>query len=93
MHDGSRQFAELPEACSWDEFREHIARLPGVTVSDYLTDSVTEMWLDFSFRDHAFAVNNQHGDCCFFVGNPACSEDILAAVIEYCEPLLPARRT
>lgn len=88
-HDGSRQFAELPETCSWDEFRQHIARLPGATITDYLTDNVTEMWLDFSFRDHAFTVNNQYGDFWFFVRDPACPDDILVAIIEHCEPLLP----
>jgi hypothetical protein len=93
MHDGSRQFAELPEACVWDEFRQHIAQLAGATVTDYLTDNVTEMWLDFSFRGHAFTVNNQSGDFWFFVRDPACPDDILAAVVEHCESLLPARRT
>ena len=93
MQDGSRRFAELPEACSWKRFRQHIGRLRGATVTDYLTDNVTEMWLDFSFRGHAFTVNNQYGDFWFFVRDPACPDDILAAVVEHCEPLLPERRT
>lgn len=93
MHDGSRLFAELPEACSWESLRQHIARLPGATVTHYLTDNVTEMWLDFSFRGHAFTVNNQYGDFWFFVRDPACPDDVLAAVIDHCEPSLPARHT
>ena len=92
MHDGSRKFAELPEACSWEEFRQHIQRLSGAVITDYDTDHITEMWLDFSFRGHTFSVNNQYGDFWFFVSDPSCPDDILIAVIEHCEPLLPARR-
>ena len=88
MHDGSRQFAELPGACSWDGLRRHIERLPGATVTDYLTDNVTEMWLDFSFRGHAFTVNNPYGDFWFLVRDPTCPDDVLVAVIDHCVPLL-----
>ena len=88
MHDGSRQFAELPESCASEKLRQHIERLPGATVTDYLTDNVTEMWLDFSFRGHAFTVNNQLGDFWFFVREPDCPDDILAAIVQHCELLL-----
>lgn len=88
MHDGSSQFAELPEVCSWDEFRQHIARLVGATITDCITDDVTEMWLDFSFRGHAFTANNQCGDFWFFVRDAACPDEILRAIVEHCEPTL-----
>ena len=92
MHDGTRKFVELPEECSWDEFRRHIANLPGTKVTNHLTDHVTEMWLDFSFRGHDFTVNNQFGDYWFFVRDAFCPDDILVAVIEHCETLLTPRR-
>ena len=88
MHDGSRQFAELPEVCSWHDFRRHIERLSDATVTKFLTDDITEMWLDFSFRGHAFTVNNQCGDFWFFVSDPACPDDVLTAIVEHCEPIL-----
>lgn len=88
MHDGSRQFAEFPEACSWDELRQHVETFPGAAVTDYLTDHITEMWLDFTFRDHAFSVNNQHGHFWFFVRDPACPDPILTALIDHFEPIL-----
>jgi hypothetical protein len=91
MHDGSRHFADLPEDCSWGKFRKHVEGLPDATVTDYVTDNVTEMWLDFSFRGHAFTVNNQYGDFWFFVRDAACPDDILTAVIEHCESLLTPR--
>jgi hypothetical protein len=88
MHDGSRQFAELPETYAWEDFRQIIQRLSGATITDYVTDDVTEMWLDFGFRGHAFTVNNQHGEFWFFVRDPVCPDDILTAVVEHCEPFL-----
>jgi len=62
--------------------------MAGATVINYLTDNVTEMWLDFSFRGHRFIVNNQLGEYWFFVTEPICPDDILRAVVEYCESLL-----
>jgi len=92
MHDGSRKFTELSETVTWDKFRQHITRLSGANVTDYLTDHVTEMWLDFTFRGHNFTVNNQSGDFWFFVVDPSCPDDILSAVVEHCEPVLSAPR-
>jgi hypothetical protein len=88
MHDGSRHFASLPEVWPFNLLRQHVAKLAGTLVTDYLSDEVTEVWLDFSFRGHTFTINNQYGEYWFFVGNPACPDDILAAVVEHCELLL-----
>ena len=88
MQDGTRHFAELPETCGWEQFRQHIALLPVATVTGFLTDHVTEMWLDFSFQGHAFSVNNQHGNFWFFVRDPACPDEVLTTIVEHCEPLL-----
>ena len=88
MHDGSRHFASLPESCSWVALRRHIERLPGAAVTKYISDDVTEMWLDFSFRGHPFTVNNQFGEFWFFTSDPACSDYTLRAVVEHCESLL-----
>jgi hypothetical protein len=88
MHDGSRHFAELPEACEWEKLREHIALLPGAKVTNYLTDHVVEMWLDFSYQGHDFTVNNPLGSFWFFVRDPGCPDEILTAVGEHCR-LIP----
>jgi hypothetical protein len=93
MHDGSRHFADLPESCSWGKLRKHIERLSGAKATDYVADNATEMWLDFSFRGHAFTVNNQFGDFWFFVRDPACPNDILVEVVEHCESLIPPRQS
>jgi hypothetical protein len=88
MNDGARKFAELPEACSWEQLCTHIKSLSGAVVTNFSTDHITEMWLDFIFQGHSFSVNNQFGDYWFFVREPSCPDNVLTAVIEHCEALL-----
>jgi len=87
-NDGSRWFAELPESRSWRELRDHLARLSGVYITKFLTDEVTEAWIDFAYRGHTFSVNNQFGDYWFFVREPGCPDDILIEVVSHCQPFL-----
>jgi hypothetical protein len=86
--DGSRQFAALPETKSWSELRQHLSRLAGVQVTDFVTDGVTEAWIDFTYRGHAFTVNNQFGEFWFFVTDPSCADEILKEVVTHCQRLL-----
>lgn len=84
MHDGSRQFAEIPEDLElWDELRDHFKALEGATIAGYLTDNVTEVWIDFDYRGHRFAINNQFGEYWFFVADPSCDDEILEAVVSH----------
>ncbi len=83
MHDGSRNFADLPEIIFFDKLREITKHLEGATETGFLTDWVTEVWLDFEFRGQKFSINNQNGDYWFFVENPNCTDDILLEVIEH----------
>lgn len=83
-HDGSRQFLTLPESIDWNEMRDHIAALPGAKVTDYLTDHVTEVWIDFSFHGHAFTVNNQFGEYWFFVKDSDCPDNTLLMIAGHC---------
>ncbi len=87
-HGGSRQFVELPESASFDRMRDHIAGLGGVAITGFLSDDVTETWIDFTFRGHQFTINNQFGDYWFFVADPCCPDDVLQAVVRHCEALL-----
>lgn len=88
MQDGSRQFAALPEVISWEELRDHIAALPDADITGHLTDRVTEVWIDFSYRGHSMSVNNQYGEFWFFVDDPDCPAAILTAVVGHCEKVL-----
>jgi len=91
MNDGSRHFASLPESRSWYALRDHLSRLPGASVTGFLTDGVTEAWIDFSYRGHLFAINNQFGEYWFFVQKPECSDSVLSEVADYCRRLLARR--
>lgn len=86
--DGSRHFLSLPETSFYTELRDHFARLPGATVTGFVTDEVTEAWLDFEYRSHRFAVNNVFGEYWFFVADPGCPEWILDEVAVHAAVLL-----
>ena len=88
MNDGSRKFAELPQTRLWRELRDHLQTLSGAVVTSFLTDGVTEAWIDFTFRGHSFTVNDQFGDYWFFVADPSCPHGILTEVVSHCERLL-----
>jgi hypothetical protein len=83
MHDGPRNFATLPQATSWPALRNHLEQLEGLVVTAFLTDNVSEAWLDFEFRDHSFAVNNQFAEYWFFVRDPECDEAILRTSLDH----------
>ena len=88
MKDGSRHFGDLPQTVSWHRLRTHIEELDGAEVTHFVTDNVTEAWIDFSYRGHQFSVNDQFGAYWFFVNDPTCPDKILVAVLSHCEALL-----
>jgi hypothetical protein len=83
MHDGSSNFLSLPESKPWTLTRDHISRLNGAVTEDYLTDDVTEVWIDFRYKGYEFTINNQLGEFWFFVNDPACPETVLEVVAEH----------
>jgi hypothetical protein len=93
MNDGSRQSGELPQTSSWHELREHLEKLNGVTVTDFITDDITEVWIDFTLGGHLFSINNQFGDYWFFVSDPNCPDELLTAVLSHSSLLLGEERT
>jgi hypothetical protein len=88
MHDGSRHFGDLPQTALWYDVRDHVVRLPGATLTGFVTDDVTEAWIDFTYRDRAFSINDQFGDYWFFVNDPACPAEILQEVLDHFARLL-----
>ena len=89
MNDGSRNFADLPEIASFDKMRELLVTFGGAVETDFVTDQVTEIWLDFEYRGHQFSINNQMGNYWFFVKDPECPEQILTAVVEHFATINP----
>lgn len=88
MHDGSRHFGDLPQTALWYAVRDHVVRLPGAALTGFVTDDVTEAWIDFTYRGHAFSINDQFGDYWFFVKDPACPDDVLSEVLSHFAKLL-----
>jgi hypothetical protein len=96
MRDGQRHFAGLPETYDvevpqWDRLRDHVVLLPGATLTGFVTDHVTEAWIDFAYRGYGFAANNQHGEWWLFVDDPSCPDEILGEVVDHLARLLGER--
>jgi hypothetical protein len=77
MKDGSLHFGELDLVSFFDIMRGHLARLEGAVETGFVTDWVTEMWLDFEFCGHNFSINNQPGWYWLFVNDPKCPDHCL----------------
>lgn len=92
MLDGSRQFGELPQGVLWDELRDHLAKLPGAVLTGFITDGVTEAWIDFTYQGHQLSVNDQYGDYWFFVKDPTCPDAVLVAVLTHSALILGSER-
>jgi hypothetical protein len=92
MPDGSRQFGELPQSATWYKLRGHIGKLDGASVTEFITDQVTEAWIDFTFRGYEFTVNNQFGEYWFFVNDAQAPEELLKLVLFHCRNLLGDER-
>lgn len=88
MADGSRYFGSLPQTFSWYDLRDHIGGLAGTKLTGFITDHVTEAWIDVDYMDYHFSANDQYGEYWFFVDDPNCPDDILLALLAHCETLL-----
>lgn len=88
MHDGSRHFGALPQTHLWHDVRDHVAKLPGSVITEFVCDAITETWIQFSYRQHEFSINDQFGDYWFFVTDSGCPEEILLQVLEHFERVL-----
>jgi hypothetical protein len=88
MNDGSRHFGDLPQTILWHELRDRIDGLKGAKVTNFITDNITEAWIDFSYGGQQFSINDQFGEYWFFVEDPKCPDSILEAVLRYFELVL-----
>jgi len=92
MHDGSRHFGDIRETYreppEWYLLRDAVPSLAGAELTGFVTDDVTEAWVDFRWRGHAFSMNNQHGHWWFFVTEPSCPDELLVAVLDHFEAAL-----
>ena len=84
MGDGSRHFGDMVQTVDWVSFRDHIGKLEGAEVTAFVTDWVTEAWIDFTYAGYKFGVNTQMGEYWFFVDDPSCPDEILERVLLHC---------
>lgn len=96
MADGSRHFGDLPETYDseqpeWHRIKAHVPVLAGAALTAFVTDDVTEAWIDFSFSGQQFSINNQHGEWWFFVEDAGCPDELLLVVLDHFEALLNPR--
>lgn len=80
VHDGSRNFLSLPQSQLWHRVRDHVAALDGAELTGFLCDGVTEAWIEFTFREWKFSINDQLGEYWFFVNDPQCPDAVLQLV-------------
>jgi len=83
MNDRSRHVISLPESCSFSDLKRFTKKKEGIRISNYISDGITEMWLDFHYKNQDFSINNQCDEYWFFVNDQTCPEDILYEVAEY----------
>ena len=88
LNDGSRHFVDMPEIVFFDEVADHVEELDGAEITEFITNGVVEIWLEFEYRGHIFTVTNQFGDYWFFVQNPNCPDEILLEVVDHYRKLL-----
>lgn len=88
MRDGSRCFLSLRPGADWYAVRDHVSRLEGAELTGFITDEVTEAWVDFLYAGHKFSINDAPGDYWFFVTDPSCNDSILNVVAAHFSNLL-----
>ena len=88
LNDGSRHFVDMPEVVFFDEVADHVEELEEAEITEFLTNGVVEMWLEFEYQENIFTVTNQFGDYWFFVQNPNCPEEILLEIVDHFRKLL-----
>lgn len=90
MEDGSRLFAIIRDPMSWAELRQHLERMQDLKILRFITDGVTEGWLDFYYFGHQFSVNDPMGEFWFFVEDPGCASFILGELMTHLRKWQPS---
>ena len=60
-----------------------MSKLESAQLTGFITDGVTETWIDFTFGGHRFTINDQMGNYWFFVEDPSCPDEVLMKVAKH----------
>ena len=93
LSDNARHFVDFPEVIFFDDFHDHVEALHGTEIKKFEMDGILEMWLEFTFRENTFFVNNRMGDYWFFVNDPKCPDEILIEIADHFRKLLEKDET
>lgn len=88
--ENARHFVDFPEVIFFDDFADHIEELFGAEITEFGADGTFEMWLEFTFSNHRFFVNNKLGDYQFYVADEKCPDEILLEIANHFRKLLEA---
>ena len=87
-HDGSRHFLSLRQSIPSDALVAAMKAMPDIAINKFI-ETIPESWIDFDFRGHKFAINDQFGEYWFFVKDAACQENILLSLRDRFATILP----
>lgn len=88
LNDDARHFVDFPEVIFFDEIADHIDGLYGSEIVEFEADGVFAVWIEFTYRDNKFFVDNAMGDYRFHVEDPKCDDNILLEIAEHMRLLL-----
>ena len=83
MADGSVLFAELSGNISWAELRDHLERIDQLLIMKFVTDGITEAWLDFYYHGQHCTVHCPLDDYLVFAQDGNCPAFMLMELIEH----------
>lgn len=84
----ARHFVDFPEVIFYDAFANHVEKLFGAEIIRFEVDGTIEMWLEFTYSENRFFVNNKFGDYQFYVEDEKCPDFILLEIADHFRQLL-----
>lgn len=78
-------FCTFAQTQLWPDLREHLLRLPDVTVTEDPIDLLGQSWIDFRFHGHSFIVTADAGEFLFFLDGNRCPESVLLEIVNHCQ--------
>lgn len=90
MQDGSRLFAVFKFDPGWRVLHRHLQTMEGLVVTGFLTDGVTEGWLDFNYFGKSFTIHDPLGEFHVFSQDGDCSPFILGELMKHFRKLQPS---
>jgi len=83
MPNGGLLFGELRPRPRWNDLRDHVAKLTGATLTGFVGERSSEIWLEFEYAGYAFTVSDQFTSCWFIVADGTCPDPVLLTVLDH----------